>query len=55
MGADGSRISSVQLEIECLIIVGLYQYAVKADMKNRKSGKLQREHCEPFRPPAMFR
>jgi hypothetical protein len=33
----------------------MYQYAVKADMRNRKSGKLQREHCEPFRPPAMFR
>ncbi len=32
-----------------------YQYAVKADMMNRKSGKLQREHCEPFRPPAMLR
>ncbi len=33
----------------------LYQYALKAAMRNRKSGKLQREHCEPFRPPAMFR
>ncbi len=31
----------------------LYQYAVKADMRNRKSGKLQIEHCEPFRP--LFR
>ncbi len=32
----------------------LYQYAVKADMRHIKSGKL-REHCEPFSLPAMLR